>query len=273
MGKRGSLVLIGGAEDRNGRMEVLQRTWGINRADRVAVIPSASMYPSELGDSYYDTFRKIGAYDVCILDVREKRDTDRTDYLKKVDDCDLIFFTGGDQVKLAELFLGTTLLSRIKRRFNAGATVAGTSAGAAVMSNPLIFDGDGQGMVKGTVRYTEGFGFVKNLTIDTHFMARERIPRLTQFLLGGLSNRGLGIDEDTAAIIGPHNKMEVFGSGMVTTINTKKCTFSNYQNIRHYDSIVTNGSNIGFLQHGTVFNLQYWRILTDGLSTDNYLIK
>jgi cyanophycinase len=261
MNNRGHLVLIGGAEDRTDRREVLRKTYEINRARNVAVIPTASSYPGELGAGYYDVFRYLGAGDVFVIDVRDDRDTEKKEYFDWIRKSDLIFFTGGDQVKLARTFLGTRLFARIKRRFLQGATLAGTSAGAAVMSNPLIYDGDEEGLKKGTIRYDDGFGFLSNITVDTHFLARERIPRLTQFLLTGLSHRGIGVDEDTAAIISPEKEMEVFGSGAVTVINTKRVSYSNYDKIRDYDRIVTNGVNLGFLQPGTRFNLQYWKIL------------
>lgn len=261
MTKRGYLVLIGGAEDRNDRREVLRSTYEINRPKYVTVIPTASSYPRDLGNSYYDVFRYLGADDVYILDVRDERDADRKENFEWISKSDMIFFTGGDQVKLARIFLGTRLFSKIKRRFQNGATLAGTSAGAAVMSNPLIYDGDELGLEKGTIRYDEGFGFISNITIDTHFLARERIPRLTQFLLSGRSHRGIGIDEDTAAIISPDRELRVCGSGAVTVLNTKRVTYSNYNSIRKYDKIVTNGVNLGFLQHGSRFNLQYWKVI------------
>lgn len=143
--KRGYLVLIGGAEDRTDRREVLKETLEINRAKCVTVIPSASAYPRELGNSYYDIFRSLGAGEVHVIDPRDSRDADRKDFFEKVDKSDMIFFTGGDQVLLSRIFVGTRLLARIKRKYYNGVTIAGTSAGAAVMSNPLISDGDEKG--------------------------------------------------------------------------------------------------------------------------------
>jgi len=261
MKNRGYLVLIGGAEDRSNRMEVLRRTFEINKARNVCIIPTASSYPGELGTGYYDVFRALGSENVYVLNVRDDRDAERQEYFEWINNSDLIFFTGGDQVKLARVFLGTRLFNHIRNRFNNGATVAGTSAGAAVMSDPLIYDGDEQGLVKGTVRFAQGFGFINNVIVDTHFLARERIPRLSQFLLSGASKRGLGIDEDTAVIINPEKELEVFGSGSVTLLNSRKVTYSNYDLIRDYDKIAFHGINLGFLQHGNRFNLQYWKVI------------
>jgi cyanophycinase len=154
----------------------------------------------------------------------------------------------------------------------AGATIAGTSAGAAAASNPLIYDGDDAGFTKNVTKDAEGFGFVKNITIDTHFTERNRIYRLSQFLLSGKSHRGIGIGENTAVIIAPDHTMEVIGSGMVTVINTKRTTFSNFESVNRYEPLTANGINIGFLHSGALFNLQYWKVL-DYLRQEEYFSR
>ncbi len=256
----GNLVLIGGAEERNGKMPVLRRVMELNRARTVVVIPTASSYPVGLGDDYYYAFRDMGADNVYVFDIRSVAEAGKKEYLEKITHADVIFFTGGDQVKLVEIIKPTRLFAKIKKQWMAGATIAGTSAGAAAASNPLIYDGDEDGFTKGVVKFGEGFGFVKNITIDTHFTERNRIYRLSQFLLSGKSHRGIGIGENTAVIIAPDHTMEVIGSGMVTVINTKRATFSNYEYVDNYRPLTANGINTGFLHSGTFFNLQYWKV-------------
>ena len=260
MKKNGYLVLIGGAEKRSGKMTVLRKTIELNNAQTVVVIPTASSYPRDVGKSYYYIFRDLGAKDVYIFDIRSREEAAKKEYLEKIEDAGLIFFTGGDQVKLVEKIHHTKLFEKIKKKLLQGATVAGTSAGAAAAGDPLIYYGDYKGFKKGVVRYSEGFGFLKNITIDTHFTKKNRIYRLSQFLLSGLSNRGIGIGEDTGIIISPDNKCEVVGSGMVTLLNSKKVTYSNYKDIYNYDPVTANGINLGFLHTGAVFNLQYWNV-------------
>ena len=263
MKKNGYLVLIGGAEKRSGKMTVLRKTIELNNAQTVVVIPTASSYPRDVGKSYYYIFRDLGAKDVYIFDIRSREEAAKKEYLEKIEDAGLIFFTGGDQVKLVEKIHHTKLFEKIKNKLLQGATVAGTSAGAAAAGDPLIYYGDYKGFKKGVVRYSEGFGFLKNIIIDTHFTKKNRIYRLSQFLLSGLSNRGIGIGEDTGIIISPDNKCEVVGSGMVTLLNSKKVTYSNYKDIYNYDPVTANGINLGFLHAGAVFNLQYWNVVNE----------
>ena len=260
MDQHGKLVLIGGAEKRSGKMTVLRRTVEINYAKTVVVIPTASSYPRSLGDSYYYTFRDLGAKDIHVFDIRNKEEANNQKYLEKISSADLIFFTGGDQVKLVDVIKHTKLFARIKKRWMDGATIAGTSAGAAGACDPLIYDGDKKGFSKGVTKTGEGFGLIKNITIDTHFTERNRIYRLSQFLLSGKSHRGIGLAENTGVIISPDHTMEVIGSGMVTLINSKRATFSNYNMIDNFKPVSANGLNFGFLHSGAVFNLQYWTI-------------
>jgi cyanophycinase len=270
MQHKGYLVLIGGAEDKTREMRILRRTLEINYAKNIVVIPSASGYPTDTGKKYYHVFRDLGADNVKIFDIRRKHEADSSEYLKQINYADMVFFTGGDQVKLADTLLGTKLLRKIKRLFKDGVTIAGTSAGAAAAGNLMIFDGDRKGFLKGMVKYSEGFGFIKNITIDTHFNKRERLLRLTEFLISGNSSRGIGLGEDTAIIINPVKQFEVIGSGIVTLLNSSRYTYSNYETALNNDRLNTNGINIGFLQDGAVFNMQYWSVNNEATEKEIY---
>jgi cyanophycinase len=259
--KKGYLVLIGGAEDKKNEKVVLQKVVSINNAKNAVIIPTASSYPIGLAEDYVYAFRALGVENVSILDIREKSDTERTDYIEKVAAADLIFFTGGDQYKLVNVFNDTNLLQLIRTRYNNGVTIAGTSAGAAASCDPIIFDGDSAGMSKGSIHFSKGFGFISNVTIDTHFVSRGRLGRLTQFLSSGKSQRGIGIGENTAIIVAPDNTFEVVGSEMITIVNTENVSFSNYNQISENDPIVINDIRVGFLQSGSVFDLVTWKVV------------
>jgi cyanophycinase len=97
--------------------------------------------------------------------------------------------------------------------------------------------------------------------IDTHFLARERIPRLVQFLISDEYTKGIGIDEDTGIVLYPDLRFEVIGTGMVTIINTDKVTGSNYKEIKEKDIYSVNNVRIGFLAPGTTFSIKRWSIL------------
>jgi cyanophycinase len=274
--KKGYLVLIGGAEDKKDDKVVLKKVIGINNAKNAVVIPTASSYPTGLAEDYYYAFRELGVENISILDIREKKDTENADFIEKVNNADLIFFTGGDQFKLVNVFNDTEMLTLIRNRYNNGATIAGTSAGAAASCDPIIFDGDSAGMNKGSIHYSNGFGFIRNVTIDTHFVNRGRLGRLTQFLSSGKSMRGIGLGENTAIVVAPNNTFEVVGSEMVTVVNTEDVSFSNYDQISENDPIVINDIRVGFLQSGSVFDLNTWKVVRfnqNALSSSTFIKK
>lgn len=260
--QRGHLVLIGGAEDKNDKMEVLRKVVNINNAKTVAVIPTASSYTYELGRKYLECFRSLGVNEAKNLDIRYRNEVDKPEYLEFISQSDLIFFTGGDQVKLVETLKNTELLIRIWQRYFNGATIAGTSAGAAAASDPMIYDGDYCGFSKGCVQHGEGFGFIKEITIDTHFVERSRIPRLSQFLASGKSTKGIGLSEDTGVIIYPKGFFEVIGSGVVTVLNSHK-TISDYHHVQENSQITVDGMRLSFLSKGSRFDLKKWTLITE----------
>lgn len=262
---QGLLTLIGGAEDKRDEMVVLRKMLEKTQAQSIVIIPTASYYSREVHESYTDAFRRTGVNKVETFDIRYADEADRAEYHQQLNEADLVYFSGGDQTKLIRTLQNSSLLQKIRHRFlNSGLHVAGTSAGAAAAGNMTIFDGDYQGFNKNSVNAAEGFGFVDDLIVDTHFLSRERIPRLLQFLLTGQYSKGIGIDEDTAITIFPDQRFEVFGSGMVTIINTEKITGSNYQQIGEKDIYTVNNVRLGFLAPGSIFSLKRWAILRTG---------
>ncbi len=272
--QKGVLALVGGAEDKDYDKLVLKRIWEINRAKNIVIVPSASRYVEDLGREYRHIFEELGGLSVNYLDIRRKEDTQLPLYYSLVSEADLIFFTGGDQVRLASIFLGTRLFQLIKRRFlNHGTTIAGTSAGAAIQSKILLFDGDDYGFHKGSVKSSEGFGFLPRIAIDTHFMNRNRIPRLAQFLASGIKKKGIGISEDAGVFIYPNDRMEVVGGGIVVLMNADRMNYTNYFSINEHEFVAANNIRFSFLVHGNMFDLKKWNVvltrnqLFEGLDT------
>jgi cyanophycinase len=263
--QRGYLVLIGGAEDRKADKVVLKKVVALNNAKTAVIIPTASEYPKGLAEDYVRAFKDLGVEKFFTFDIRTKSETDKIEYIEQVMQADLIFFTGGDQFRLVNVFLDTFLFEKIKERFSKGATIAGTSAGAAAACDPILFDGDDKGLRKGAIHHSRGFGFIKNITIDTHFVNRGRLGRLTQFLCSGLSKKGIGLGEDTAIVVNPDDVFEVIGSEMVTVVNTTETSYSNYDNIKDNEAIVINDIRVGFLQPGSIFDMKKWKVVSGGV--------
>jgi cyanophycinase len=268
--KSGILALIGGAEDKQDDMVVLRKVLEKTQPKSVVIIPTASYYTREVGESYKEAFRKLGVNDVETFDIRYDDEADREEHHEKLAKANLVYFGGGDQTKLVKTIIHSRLFRTIRERFFEGTLhIAGTSAGAAAASDPMTYDGDYQGFSKGAVANMQGLGFIDDITVDTHFLARERIPRLVQFLISGKCTKGIGIDEDTGVIIYPDYKMEVIGSGMVTIINTDKITGSNYHDLENKDIYSVNNIRIGFLAPGTTFSLKRWAILKTTAEKNN----
>lgn len=260
--KRGFLFLIGGAEDRKREKHVLKHLVEQTHPKNIIIVPTASAYPQDVFRSYSDAFRDLGADKIDYLAIRYRNEADREDYLAAVDEADLIFFGGGDQVKLVTALNHTKLFHRICERFEAGDLhIAGTSAGSAAAGNPILYSGDRRGFQKGSIKYSEGFGLIDGVAIDTHFSTRRRLARLCQLLISGHCRKGIGLDEDTGILIYPDLHFRVIGSGMVTIVNSSHVSGSSYHAAADGDMLRFNNMHVGCLPAGTLFSLKKWSIL------------
>ena len=204
----------------------------------------------------------MGVDKVDNLDIRYRDEADREDNLEALDQTDLIFFGGGDQVKLVDVLHHTQLFTRICARFESGDLhIAGTSAGASAAGNPIFYNGDRRGFKKGSIKISEGFGLINGVAIDTHFSARRRFSRLCQLLISGHCRKGIGLDEDTGIMIYPNMQFKVIGSGTVTIFNSVHVSGSNYDAVNKGDMLRFNNMHVGCLPAGTLFSLKKWAIL------------
>ena len=213
----GWLVPIGGALF---EPEIFTRFLGLcgGPGARVAVIPVASRLP-RTGAEYADAFRRHGAGDAAVVDFRSRVDSEHPELLAELQRCDGIFFTGGDQVRLAEVLGGTPVARLLRRRCAEGMPVAGTSAGASYLSERMIARGwSGARPRPGMVTLTTGLGLAPHLVIDQHFRERRRQGRLLSAVALTPGTAGLGVDENTAAFLAPDGTMEVVGAGTVTVV-------------------------------------------------------
>lgn len=254
--------MIGGAEDKRNGKAILKHTLEATRASRIVFIPTASSYPKEVYGDYYTAFRDLGIEAIDCLDIRKHSEADLEENLAGIETADLLFFGGGDQARLVATLSNTRLFARIKERFSEGSLhIAGTSAGAAAVGRLMIYCGDNKGFQKGSIRFGEGFGFIADVTVDTHFQNRKRIPRLSQFLVSGKCTRGIGLDENTGIVVYPNDQFEVIGTGMVTVLNSSRIAGSNYDAIGDGEILKFNNLKIGFLPEGIRFSIKKWAIM------------
>ncbi|HJS47525.1 MAG TPA: cyanophycinase [Gemmatimonadales bacterium] len=255
---RGAIIPIGGAEDKLGDTAVLRRFVALAGGDkaRIAIIPTASQL-DDTGERYETLFRDLGAGRARALDIDSRDDGERSSLLDKLEKATAVFLTGGNQLRLATILGGTPVAQAIRRLNAAGVAVAGTSAGAAFLSEHMIAGGDEGGTpTAGGVTLAPGLGLTNRVVIDQHFRQRGRLGRLLAALSYNPFGIGLGLDEDTAAVIGPTNLIEVVGSGAVTILDPGDLEYSSMADAERSDPVTMIGLRLHVLTSGATFDLE-----------------
>ncbi|WP_299706665.1 cyanophycinase [uncultured Pontibacter sp.] len=234
---KGTLIALGGGFDDD--LIKLIRSEICPVQSNIEVIATAATQPKESGSAYKEAFEELGCGRVQFMLIDEDHAADQPEYISRIQQADVIFFTGGDQVRLIEFLNGTQLLEIMRRRYHQEPIIiAGTSAGAAIMSDRMIYDGYGHySLIKGEMKTTIGFGFINNVYLDTHFVERGRFGRLAHAVAHDPEYVGIGLSEETGIIIKEGNKVEVFGTGVVTIIDASKIRFSNTRQVDENEPI------------------------------------
>ena len=168
-----------------------------------------------------------------------------------------IFLTGGNQLHLSTTIGGTEVARALRRRNAEGAHIAGTAAGAAFLSEHMIaFGREGASPRAKIVTLAPGLGLTNRTIIDQHFRQRDRLGRLLTALAYNPFAIGIGLDEHTAAFIGPDASLEVVGSGALTIADPSELQFSTMAHVRKNDPVCLIGLKLHLLDHGSTFNLQ-----------------
>jgi cyanophycinase len=255
--ERGWIVPIGGAEEKENSPQILARfvaLAGGERAD-IVVIPTASQL-RDTGARYERIFLGLGARRVTALDFDTRRDCEEPGRLDRLQQATGVFFTGGNQLRLGTLLGGTPVAKAVRLMNAAGVPVAGTSAGAAFISEHMIAFGDeGSTPIAGSVRLAPGLGLTNRFIIDQHFRQRDRLGRLLTALAYNPFAVGIGLDEDTAAFIAPDNTVHVQGSGGITVVDAAEVQFSSMDSVQEGRPVCLLGVKLHILTQGATFNL------------------
>lgn len=253
------LVAIGGNEDKEKDLDVLKQTVFLtnNKEPYIELITTASNMPKETGVSYISAFEKIGVKNVKIIDIRTREQTRNPEYLERLKNADVIFFTGGDQLRITSILGGTPVLETIKSRyFNEKCIIAGTSAGASAMSETMIYEGEiCEALCKGKVQLTSGIGLVKNVVIDSHFIQRGRFSRLMDIVTTNPGTIGLGLGEDTGVVIRQGHLLESIGNGLTVIFDGQHIKYTNISDIQIGEAIAVENVCVHTLAKGHGYNL------------------
>ena len=218
----GSVIIIGGAEDKVRDRVILSRFAALagGRDATVAVISTASSLGLEAGDRYKQVLGELGVKKVRIIHAVTRAQANDDSVAVALRDATGIFMTGGNQLRLSSTIGGTRLADAVLERFRHGAVVAGTSAGASAMSSHMIaFGASGATPKHRMAQIAAGLGVLPGVIVDQHFQQRNRLGRLLSLIAQNPSLLGLGVDEDTAGVVGPDHVMEVIGRGSITVVD------------------------------------------------------
>jgi cyanophycinase len=227
---RGCLMLIGGHEDIDDRCELLKLLIQLSGAaeGELVICTAATEQQETTARRYRDVFRRLGVSELSILCLRDRSDADDTSNHRMLQRAACLFFTGGDQVRITSLLGGSRLDELMHRCYRKGMMVAGTSAGASVMSDAMMVSGRGDDAPRtGMANIAPGFGFLEGIIVDQHFDQRGRIGRLLAALAQNPKTLGVGIDEDTALLVEGGRQCRVLGSQTVTLIDSRRSGHSN----------------------------------------------
>jgi len=261
--RRGPLIAIGGAEDKFRDRTILSRFVEMSGGDkaRIVIIPTASSLP-DAGQLYVTVFKELGAAEADVLTVDTRHDAADQRLVDLVETSTGIFLTGGNQIRIAATLGGTRVADALDRRSLEGVPVAGTSAGASVMSGVMIAGGRSGGTPKRQLaRMSPGLGLIDSIIIDQHFRERNRVGRLVTMVSYNPGLLGLGIDEDTAAIIFADGMLEVIGRGSVLIVDGAAMASDVHSGLDR-QPVTISDVKIHFVAEGSSFDLEQRTVTT-----------
>ena len=224
---------------------------------KIVVIPTASSIPVEVGENYIEAFTTLGCKNVTILDIRSPEDSEKKESLDLIKSADCVMFSGGDQSKISNKIGGSTIHKILSKRYQneAGFVIAGTSAGAMMMSREMVAGGSAtESFIKGAVTMYKGLSLIPQLIIDTHFIKRGRFGRVTEAVAQFPNLVGIGLAEDTGLII-KNGILEVIGSGMVIIFDGRKLKHNNHKVLKEGTPMSLTNLRTHILSNGDRFHI------------------
>jgi len=259
----GVLMAIGGAEDKLGDKAVLARFVRLAGGDsaRVLVVSTASSLGEEVTDLYRTVFGALGVAEVEALQPRTREQAERPRAAAAVERASGIFLTGGNQLRLAMVVGGTAMGRALTEAYLRGAVVAGTSAGASALGEHMVsFGRPGETPRQRMGQLSSGLGLLAGVVVDQHFGERNRIGRLLAMVAQSPALLGIGVDEDTAAVIGGDGVLEVIGRGAVTVVDGSAVVSDAYE-VRQHRPLLVSGAVLHALPAGCRFDLAARKLL------------
>jgi cyanophycinase len=254
----GTVIIIGGAEDKVRDRIILNRFVSLAGGQDacIAVVSTASSLGAEAGERYRAVFSELGVGLVRPLHAVTRAQANDDGVTVALRDATGVFLTGGNQLRLSSTIGGTRLADAILERFRHGAVVAGTSAGASAMSSHMIaFGASGATPKQRMAQIAAGLGLLPGVIVDQHFQQRNRLGRLLSLIAQNPSLLGLGVDEDTAGVVGPDHVLEVIGRGSITVVDGAASETDAWE-VRGHRPVMISGVVLHSLPAGYRFDLR-----------------
>ena len=269
---KGFLIAVGGAENKGeeakvrknrldffseGILKQIVELAGKKTQPKIELITTASSIPDEIAQVYKKAFKRLGCEEVGHLRLRSREEADNKKLLERLEKCNCILFSGGDQLRLCSALGGTQFIKMVEDRYyDEHFVIAGTSAGAAAMSNTMICGGnENRAFMKGEVELNIGFGLLQNVIIDTHFDARGRFGRLVQAIAAQPGAIGIGLDEDTAVIVEKGSRIRAIGSSSVVVVDGSHVQCNNIASIKTGMPLSISNVSVHVMSHSDMFDL------------------
>jgi cyanophycinase len=252
----GTLVIVGGHEDKVDERVILRAIAARADGGALVVVTAASNVPDELWGDYEPVFRDLGVADVRHLHVDVREEAHDPERLRVLDGASAVFFTGGNQLKLTSQLGDTPVYTRVRELYERGGCVAGTSAGASVVTETMLVTGDSDASPKvgDVVSMAPGFGFLPGVIVDQHFAERGRIGRLIGAVAQNPRIVGVGVDENTAIVCEGH-AFTVLGEGGVYVVDGRDVTHSNVVDEARDRTLAVFDLRLHLLNTGDTFDL------------------
>lgn len=262
--RRGVLMPIGGAEDKLDDKIILSAFSQLagGKSARIAIVPTASSIETA-GLRYKALFLGMGVESAEVVYIGGRDDANSDSTLELINQATGIFLTGGNQMRLSAMTGGTRFEELVRQRNEQGIVVAGTSAGASILSAHMVAMGASGSTPKlRMAQMVAGFGLINNIIIDQHFRQRDRIGRLLALVAANPRLLGVGLDEDTAAMIDDQGVMEVIGRHSLTIVDGSDM-FSDIFKVKAYGEITVSNARLHVLTPGHRFDTITRKLILD----------
>ncbi|MFW3146317.1 MAG: cyanophycinase [Thermoplasmatota archaeon] len=265
---KGLLVAVGGNEDKEQDLFILRSTVSLVKKEhgspvKVELITTASEVPGEVADMYRKAFAMINGCRLGVMNIKSREEAHDPALLRRLQEADIIFFSGGDQLRITTILGGSPVLAEVRRRyFNEKVIIAGTSAGAAAMPEAMIYGGTAtEALLKGTVHMTAGIGLIDSVIIDSHFIKRGRFSRLMQIICSNPGHVGLGLGEDTGVVIEDNRYVKAIGSGLVVIFDGQDLRYTNITDVSEGEAIAIENIRVHTIVKGFGYDLKQRKYL------------